>query len=686
VPPPGWLGMALPLEQSASGFAEMLYAIGMGDGRRQLEFIEPAPVRPRRSRVARWRILSLVLVNVLIVAHIVQWRLTGRTVGPVILSDAAYTLELGEINPGFVLFAVVLLVTLVAGRFLCGWACHMGALQEFCAWVLKRLGFRPRPFRARLLGYVPLGLAVYMFVWPSFRREVLAPALAQWWPEGLAYIGVTAAFPGFTPNLVTHDMWERLPSVAVTIPFLLICGAATVYFLGSRGLCRYGCPYGGVLRIVERFSPGRVVVDMAGCDQCGHCTAACSAGVRVHEEVRAYGRVVSADCIRSLDCISVCPQRALSFRATRPGILRGQPEGRRPMQIYDLTWLEELAVLALFLGAFSVLRGIYGVVPMLMAVAMAICIVPLVLAMGRMVSRHHVRFASAQAKRDGRITRAGWAVAGVGVVVVALLAHSAWVRALQWRGDLFDRRVLVPAELVFAGRFDQVPEQAAADAARALELYARAGSWQRGGIGLTDTPRIDERMAWLHMVLRELEAAEAALRRVERREGLGDGLTADLARLMLAAGREDRAVAHLTESLERSPGLRESRDMLAGLLRKRGRNIAAEDLYRRALMHNPRDAAARAVLAYGRLQAGQIEAGVREFRQAAGDAPRDAGILSGLALAEYYTGDVDAALLALERAARVNPQGAAAYFRQGAEMLSRSGREEEARRWVERGK
>jgi len=49
-------------------------------------------------------------------------------------------------------------------------------------------------------------------------------------------------FPGIALNLTTRHIWEGLPSVWIAIPFLLLCGFGTVYFLGARGLCRYGCP------------------------------------------------------------------------------------------------------------------------------------------------------------------------------------------------------------------------------------------------------------------------------------------------------------------------------------------------------------------------------------------------------------------------------------------------------------
>src|SRR5262245_29530850 len=324
------------------------------------------PQRPRRF--LKWRVGILVAVHLLIVAHIVQWKLMGTTIAPLVAAESMYTLEQGQLNNGFLIFAAVLIATLVVGRFLCGWGCHMGGLQLLTAWALRKIGIRPRPFRARLLGYLPLLLGLYMFVWPSLVRWVLVPLLEGPWPAAAAYLRPTRPFPGWSVKLMTHDLWENLPSVAVTFPFLLVCGAATVYFLGARGFCRYGCPYGGIMQQLEQLSPGRVVVDKSKCDECGLCTAACGSGVRVLDELRAHGRVVNKLCTRSLDCVDVCPNGALKFGWAVPAVLARKTDTAKVRPIYDLHWGEELLLIVVFGLGFFISRGLYGQVPMLMAV------------------------------------------------------------------------------------------------------------------------------------------------------------------------------------------------------------------------------------------------------------------------------------------------------------------------------
>jgi len=246
-------------------------------------------------------------LNLFMIAHIIQWRFMGKTISPIEPSETMYTLQNGFVNAGFIFFSLAILATLIFGRFVCGWGCHILALQDFCGWLLKKMGLHPKPFRSRLLVYVPLGAALYMFVWPVAYR--------LFWTPGHGPI-----IPKFTNHLVTTNFWATFPSVAVAIPFLFICGFVTVYFLGQKGFCTYACPYGGFFGLADKFSPGKIRVTPA-CNQCGHCTATCTSNVLVHAEVKQYGMVVDPGCMKCMDCVSVCPNDALYFGFGKPALL-----------------------------------------------------------------------------------------------------------------------------------------------------------------------------------------------------------------------------------------------------------------------------------------------------------------------------------------------------------------------------
>ena len=314
----------------------------------------PRPGRPvRRSRSGPRRAVVLAVIQLLIVVHVIQWLVSGRTMSPIEPSEAMETVKHGVVNAGAVFFVLALLSTLVLGRWFCGWGCHLVMLQDLCGWLMRRIGIRPRPFRSRLLIYVPFVLAVYMFIWPVVYRWGVVPIQARL-HEHASWVPDSGAFPpweGFSSGLTTTDLWQTFPGWLVAVPFLLVCGFGTVYFLGAKGFCTYGCPYGGFFAPLEQLSPARIRVTDA-CDQTGHCTATCSSNVRVHEEVRAYGMVVDPGCMKCLDCVSVCPNDALYFGLGRPAVARGPARGREPTPAFDLTTREEIAFALVFLGTF----------------------------------------------------------------------------------------------------------------------------------------------------------------------------------------------------------------------------------------------------------------------------------------------------------------------------------------------
>lgn len=587
-------------------------------------------------------------MHVLIIAHMLHWWLSGSTFSRFVLSDTMRTLELGEINPGAVLFALALLVTLVFGRFMCGWACHMGALQDLAAWVFRRLGRRPHFFRARLLGYIPLGLALYMFAWPTLSREVLAPVARQAWPE--SSLAAIPGFVGWSGAWTTGDLWEGLPGVWVAIPFLLVSGVGVVWFLGARGLCRYVCPYGGFLLPAARVAPVRVRVDAARCDQCGKCTAACTAGVRVLEQLRAHGSVIDTDCIRSLDCVAACPNGALTLRAGRSTAVNPSAAKRAE---FDLTWGEELIVLGAFLATFFLTRGLYDAVPMLLAASLAAIAGYLAWKAVRLFHDPHGRVAGIVVKRHGRLTPAGISFSGSLIVLLVLGAQSLAVRGLIIAAQRHDDAVHITRDDLARGV--PVDEAQRSSAARALRLYTLAGPVTRGGIGLACTPSAETRRAWLHLVLGEPDRAEGTLRELVRSDRAHEHHALLAADLMLFLGRADAAMTDLAAYVEAHPSASRARSALAVLRFTSGDQPGAEALLAARLTEAPRDGVILADRGMMRLAQGRSAEGLDDLRRAAELRPLDAGLCMTLAQELAQVGARDQALEVLRRGAERIP-------------------------------
>jgi len=445
------------------------------------------PVFQRRKRAkTRWTVL--ILVQFLILFHIALWLLAkrygwfgGETITPIEPSEGMEFVKHGVINAGAIFFALALLSTLFFGRWFCGWGCHIVFLQDGCYWLMRKLGIRPRPFRARLLAWAPLIIALYMFVWPLFYRVAIAP----WTRPDLHW-------PSITTDLTTAQFWESFVSPLMAIPFLFVCGFAAVYTLGAKGFCTYGCPYGGFFAPLDRVSPVHIRVN-ENCQQCGKCTAVCTSNVRVHEEVHIHKMVVDSGCMKTMDCIDACPNDALSVGFG--SIAFGKRNEQKSSKQYDLSLWGECWVFGLCLISFFSFRGLYASIPMLMAVGMALVSTWIIwkgvaILHGKNVSlhRHQLRY-------HGALRPAGKLVLVLSLLTLLFTMQSAAVQLLAVAGTT-------------AAKND--------DRDAALSYYKLSGPMTDGGIGIASNPNVDHAMSKLHEANGDLQEAERVLRRMSR--------------------------------------------------------------------------------------------------------------------------------------------------------------------------
>lgn len=633
------------------------------------------------SRASRRRAAVLIGVHVLIGLHVVHWLVKGSTLTPVEPSEAMYTLEKGELNAGFVFFVLAILATLVFGRWFCGWGCHVVALQDLCGWMMRKCGVQPKPFRSRLLMWCPLLLGLYMFVWPTFRREALAPLLA-WagvaWPE---FLGPLGARPAFHNAFMTEDFWKTFPDWYVAIPFLLVCGFVTVYFMGSKAFCSYGCPYGGFFGVVDRLAPMRIRVSDA-CEGCGHCTATCTSNVRVHEEVRDYGMIVDPGCMKCYDCVSVCPNGALSFGPARPSLFKrlkvkdGSP-ARRKARNYDLSWPAEVLVFLVGLGMFLAFRGMLNQVPLLMAAGMAAVGAFFTWKLVCLVREPSVRLGHGQLKIKGRLTTRGVGFAALALGVIGAAAWSGAVRTLRWEADRLDTSITTPYEVVFAPGY--APGEAERERAlRAAGLYVKSAPRAQGGFGwrLTDDQTL--RVAWLLAVAGEMKEATPWLVEAGARPTALDEVFDGLRRAAYLTGGGPADAARLfRDVLEKNPGQFRAHRALVLALAEDGNLKAATDELDVLLVNfedNPQALGFAGVL---NLQMRNVQRGRELLERAVEKGPKSAGLHHDLAVAYMNSGEPAKGAEAMMRAADLAPENPV-FQERAAYLLRQVGRSDAA--------
>jgi len=640
-------------------------ASGHAHGPKPLPVLEAVPPR-KKPNYARWRAFSLSMVYVVFALHIVHWKLTGRTLAPLELNEVMYTLELGIITAGFIFMCALVFGSFLFGRFFCSWACHIMVLQDLCAWILRKLHIRPKLIRSRLLLLIPPLTALYMFIWPQVLRS--------WHDRTLPTFHLASDADGWA-SFATTNFWRNLPGPWIMVLTFLVCGFAIVYILGSRSFCTYVCPYGSVFGLADRFSFARIRVNDS-CKQCGQCTATCTSSIRVHDEVRQYGMIVNPACLKDLDCVAACPQGALSYGLGKPALFKSWRSGGRFGLPYDFTLFEELLAAGVFLASVLSLRGLYGRIPFLLALACGVIAGYSAIIVTRFVSRVDLTYARATLKQRGRIRPAGYAYLVLAAIGAALLIHSGFIRYHEFRG-------LRNVRLLQSTSDDAVAAQAGTEARRQLGL---ANRW-----GLFANPNVERGLFTVAVVTSDVNAAESFARRLLDRRPDDAYTRLALARTYVAAGRLDDADRQVqlvidgsdASSPKQRPELAEALALAGDIAVQQQRFGVAVHALRRALEIQPDRAERRAKLGGALAELGQLDEAIVELEQALTDDPHQPRAEYNLGTLLMYTGRVEEAVPHLSNAITAFDQDADAHNNLGLALLQ-TGSLEPAERHLER--
>lgn len=214
------------------------------------------------------------------------------------------TLNAREYMVSLYVFGIIALFGTIFGRFVCGFLCPFGLIQDLLfkiPFVKKIRTIKGKGEKClRWLRY--LILAVFVIILPMFVVDITG--LGKPW--FCKYICPVGTLEGGIPLVLLDKSMRAAAGFLFQWKLVILCITLLVSIIIYRPFCRYICPLGAVYGLFNKVSFLRYKVDETKCTKCGACQRVCKLNIKVYENPN------SLDCIRCGECKAACPKKALS--------------------------------------------------------------------------------------------------------------------------------------------------------------------------------------------------------------------------------------------------------------------------------------------------------------------------------------------------------------------------------------
>lgn len=203
---------------------------------------------------------------------------------------------------GFLVFVGALI-----GRFVCGWLCPFGLIQD----LLHKIPFpkKIKTFRGdkllRKLKYVIL--VVFVILLPLFLVDIMG----QGAPYFCKLICPVGTLEGGIPLVLLNKSMRSAIGWLYAWKNVLLAITVFLSILIYRPFCKYICPLGALYSVFNPISVFKYRVDEMKCTHCGACAKVCKMQIDPSKSPNHL------ECIRCGQCKKICPTGALSSGCLR---------------------------------------------------------------------------------------------------------------------------------------------------------------------------------------------------------------------------------------------------------------------------------------------------------------------------------------------------------------------------------
>ena len=204
----------------------------------------------------------------------------------------------------FYVIGILLLYGLLFGRFICGFLCPFGLIQELL-YKIKTPKLKKNKV-TKILSYLKYVILVFFVVIVpvlyAFKDRAI-PAFCKY----ICPAGTLEGALGLLSNKVNESELARLGPL-FTWKFLLLVSIVVGSIFIFRLFCRFLCPLGAIYGLFNHFSVFGIKLEKNKCTDCGLCVSKCKVDIR---------HVNDHECINCGECIEVCPTNAISWKGSK---------------------------------------------------------------------------------------------------------------------------------------------------------------------------------------------------------------------------------------------------------------------------------------------------------------------------------------------------------------------------------
>jgi len=238
------------------------------------------------------------------------WQLRGWPINWILdldpLTSLATVLATGTLYASLIWSLAVIAGTLVVGRFFCGFACPLGAINQATGWLARR-GLhqhgRVEANRYRQLQSLKYYLLAF-FLALAFMGSVQTGLID---PLPLLHRSVNLALlPLADKGMSLLSAEPRFYASAWFIGVVLL-GLVGLNLVLPRFFCRFICPLGALFGLLGRYSPWRIGKAEDKCGDCRICEEYCEGACR------PSGTFIIGECVMCMNCLDRCPASRITF-------------------------------------------------------------------------------------------------------------------------------------------------------------------------------------------------------------------------------------------------------------------------------------------------------------------------------------------------------------------------------------